>query len=92
MELPRPKSVIQEVLLHMIKNSTTSIKSFPTLSGFRTRISELKRFYGVEFDTQMLTGVNKYGKEFKYACHRIPAEYLQKAIDVYLKMHKLPSE
>lgn len=88
MELPKPKTVTQEVLLHMLENGITSIKSFPTLSGFRTRISELKNKYGVIFETRMLLGVNKYGREFRYAAHHINPEHLLHALSVYEKLTK----
>ena len=84
--LPKPKTVTQEVLLTFIMQNTVSIKDFPYLSGFRTRISELKNRYGLIFETQMMLGVNKFGHEFRYACHHLPVSQIENAIELYNKL------
>ena len=44
-----PKTTEQEILLHLIENDNVSIFDFPYLSGFRTRISNLKaKFVPIE--------------------------------------------
>lgn len=84
--LPQPKTVTQEVLHCLIINGKVSIKDFPYLSGFRTRVSELKHKYGLLFTTKKHLGVNKFGHEFIYACHYLPASQIENAINIYNKL------
>ena len=79
-----PKTTEQEILLHLIENGSVSIFDFPYLSGFRTRISNLKAKF-VTIETSKLTSINKYGRTYSYAMHRIIDK--QKAIDLYEKLN-----
>ena len=65
-----PKTTEQEILLHLIENGKVSIFDFPYLSGFRTRISNLKK-KGVEIESELIKGVNKYGNKYLFALHSI---------------------
>ena len=65
-----PQTTEQEILLHLIENGKVSIFDFPYLSGFRTRISNLKK-KGVEIDSKLIKGINKYGNSYLFALHSI---------------------
>ena len=79
-----PKTTEQEILLHLIKNGSVSIFDFPYLSGFRTRISNLKAKF-VPIESSKLTSTNKYGRTYSFAMHRLMDK--QKAIDLYEKLN-----
>lgn len=83
MNLSSPKTNKAEILYTLIKNGSVSIKDFPYLSGFRTRISELAN----DDDIQMLhissTGINKFGNSYTYKEHLLPAELRDSAIKKY---------
>lgn len=86
MQLPAPKTTMQEVLLTLINKGEVSIMDYPYLSGFRTRISELTNRYGVVLETQMLKGRNKYDRRFKYALHKLKDK--SSATKTYIKIVK----
>ena len=65
-----PKTTEQEILLHLIENGKVSIFDFPYISGFRTRISNLKK-KGVEIESKLIKGVNKYGNSYFFVIHSI---------------------
>ena len=67
--LQPPNTFIQEILFYLIINGTVSILDFPHLSGFRSRISDLKRFYNLGLSTEIITNTSKYGNKSKYAKH-----------------------
>ena len=79
-----PQTTEQEILLHLIENGSVSIFDFPYLSGFRTRISNLKAKF-VPIETLKLTSINKYGRTYSFAMHRLIDK--QKAIDLYEKIN-----
>lgn len=79
-----PKTTEQEILLHLIEKGSVSIFDFPYLSGFRTRISDLKAKF-VPIKTIKLTSTNKYGRTYSFAMHRLMDK--QKAIDLYEKLN-----
>jgi len=83
-----PKSNIQEVLLTLILQGSVSIFDFPTLSGFRTRVSNLGKKYNLKLETQMIKRNNKFGNPYRYALHKLPADEKEKAIEIYNKMVK----
>lgn len=82
--IAKPRTNIQEVLFEMISSGEVSIMDFPYLSGFRTRVSELHRKYGIKIKTISREGVNKFGNKYKYAVHS-PIDYAH-ALDVYKEM------
>jgi hypothetical protein len=82
--LPKPNSHKQEVLLHLIQHGSVSILNFPYLSGFRTRISELRD--ELDITDRMEKKVSKYGNEMAYAVHSITDR--DKAISVYKRINK----
>ena len=83
MNLSAPKTNKAEILHTLIQKGSVSIKDFPYLSGFRTRISELVN----DDDIQMLhvssTGVNKFGNSYTYKEHVLPERYKEAAIEKY---------
>ena len=79
-----PQTTEQEILLHLIENGSVSIFDFPYLSGFRTRISNLKAKF-VPIESSKLTSTNKYGRTYSFAMHRLIDK--QKAIDLYEKLN-----
>ena len=84
MKLPPPKTTKQEVLLTLIQKGEVSLMNFPTLAGFRTRISQLVLDNGLAIETKMLLAKNKYGRTIRYGLHSITDR--DKAIEIYLKL------
>lgn len=83
-----PTTNIEEVLLTLITQGHVSIFDFAFLSGFRTRVSELVRKYGLNLETQMIERHNKFSNKYRYALHRLPEEEKEKAITLYKKLNK----
>lgn len=84
---PLPKTSTQEVLLHLILFKSASIKNFPTLSGFRTRISQIILDHGLFLEREFIHGFNKFGNSTKYAKHTLPEKEREKAIEIYHKLN-----
>lgn len=84
---PRPKNSTQEVLLHLILFKSASIVDFSTLSGFRTRISNIILNHGLFLEREFIHGFNKFGNATKYAKHTLPENQKQKAIEIYYKLN-----
>jgi hypothetical protein len=83
-ELSRPTNNCQEVLYKAIQTGRVSLMDFPYLSGFRTRVSNLKLIYGINFDSnERIKSVNKHGRKISYVIHKLPDEEVEKAISVY---------
>jgi len=80
-QLALPKNNSQEVLLTLIKNGKVSIEDYPYLSGFRTRISELVREYGLILNPVKAT--NKFGRTIRYIEHHLEEIHIEKAIAIY---------
>lgn len=81
--LQKPKNSTQEVLLHLIDRGSVSIFDFSYLSGFRTRISDLKLKFGLNLITELHTAKNKFNRTFTYAKHILPDYEKEKAKQVY---------
>ncbi len=64
-----PTTDNQEVLFVAINNGSVSLTDFPHLSGYRTRVSQLRKDYGVQFKDEPLIGTNKRGRKFIYQNH-----------------------
>lgn len=87
--LPEPESSLQDVLYRLIKSGVASIKDFPHLSGFRTRISNLKADHGLNLEIKQGFGTNSHGRKIIFAIHLLPeSEYLN-AVKLY---HKIRGE
>jgi hypothetical protein len=86
-DLPQPKTATQEVLLSLILQGYVSIFDFAWMSGFRTRISNLKLDFGLNIETQRVNKKNKYGNTYVYHEHVLPDNQKQNAIDLYLKLN-----
>ncbi len=84
--LPQPKTANQEVLLTLILQGYVSCYDFPWMSGFRTRISNLKLRYNLNFDTITLKNKNKFGNSYIYHKHLLLVSEKQNAIDLYLEL------
>jgi len=85
--LPYPRTNTQEVLFELINEGKTSIFSFPYLSGFRTRISELQITHGLKLERIMETRNNKFSNPFTFANHILPESEKEKAIALYNKLN-----
>jgi len=83
---PNPKTNTQEILLELILNGEVSIFSFPYLSGFRTRVSELSLTHKLELDKEIKSDYNKFGNSYWYALHKLPEEQKEYAIELYSKL------
>lgn len=86
--MDNPKTVLQEVLLTLIVNGEVSLIDFPYLSGFRTRISELKNRYGIVTETYRKKGRNKFGNSYTLVVHKLNKEHREKAWEVYEELQK----
>jgi hypothetical protein len=83
-----PTTNTQEVLLTLILQGYVSLFDFPTLSGFRTRISELNNKHGLLIGTETVKRNNKFGNMMKYSLHKLPPEEKDNAILLYKKLNK----
>ena len=88
MELSTPLNYRARVLYTLIEKGSTSLKDFPYLAGFRTRISELKRKFNVNLIPTVVTDVDKYGSHYYYKHHSLPPEEVNNAIQVYNLINK----
>jgi len=88
MNLPKPKTNTQEILITLIDDGVVSLFNFPTLSGFRTRISELSNFYKLPLTHIQKTGVNKFGNTFVFTEHVLSDDNKELAKNIYLKIAK----
>jgi len=84
--LPMPKTATQEVLLSLILQGSVSIFDFAWMSGFRTRISNLKLDYNLNIETEKLKKKNKFGNTYVYCNHILRENEKQNAIDFYYEM------
>ena len=84
---PFPKTSEQEVLLTLLTQGHVSIFDFPYLSGFRTRISNLKLIHNIDLETKKATRCNKFGNTYTYSIHFLPGSIKEFAKDVYLKLN-----
>ena len=82
--MKKPINQNQEVLLHLINEGCASCLDFAYMSGFRTRISNLKNDYGVPLKRKLLKFTNKYGNASMVAWHYL--EDKSKAIEIYNKL------
>lgn len=87
-DLQPPKSSTQEVLYHMIMNGSSSIISFRWLSGYRTRISNLRLIYELPITDKPEFGINKHGRKYRYVIHILENEHVELAKNIYRKMQK----
>lgn len=81
--LTAPASNRQEVLYTLIKNGKVSIQDFPKLSGFRTRVSELRLDFGLILDPRSVKGKNKFGRTITFIEHHLLEDYIEDAISIY---------
>lgn len=84
--LPQPKTATQEVLLTLILQGNVSIFDFAWMSGFRTRISNLKLDYDLNIVTEKLKKTNKFGNTYTYCSRILPEKEKQNAIDLYYEL------
>ncbi len=85
--LPNPRTSIQEVLFTLILQGNVSIFDFPWMSGFRTRVSNLKKNYDLDIITEKLTKKNKHGNIYTYCNHILPKTEIENAKNLYLKIN-----
>jgi len=88
MELSTPLSYRARVLYTLIEKGGVSLKDYPFLAGFRTRISELKRDFNVKLIPTVVTDVDIYGSHYYYKHHSLPPEEVNNAIQVYNLINK----
>lgn len=85
-KLKPPKTNIQEILLTLITYGDVSIKDFPYLSGYRTRVSELENKHGLQLYTENHTGVNKFGNSYTFVKHCLHITMIKDAVSLYKKL------
>ncbi len=76
-----PQTNTQEVLYTLIENGKVSIFDYPYLSGFRTRISELKNKYGLKIETKKMQNINRFGNNYTFSMHYLVDK--QQAVSLY---------
>ena len=86
--MKKPINNQTEILFTLIRNRKVSIMDFPYLSGFRTRVSELKTDHDLNLKTDRIQSINKFGNSYTYVQHSLPKEERQKAVDLYNKLVK----
>ena len=91
-KLRKPNSHISEVLYHLITKGEASIKEFYWMSGFRTRISDLKLDYGLNLSKKSAESTSKHGNKSKYFVHVLDETESKKAISIYNEFTKKPRE
>lgn len=84
--MKKPTTNNQEILYNLIKYGAVDIFDFPYLSGFRTRVSNLKLNYGVEMFEKNKQHTNKFGRKITYVRHYLSDK--EKAIEIYNNMTK----
>lgn len=86
-QLQEPIDNIEEVINTLLVQGNVSIKDFPYLSGFRTRISELRVLLsekGAELISTPTKGENKFKRTYTYNVHHIqPKDFI-----TLLKLYK----
>ena len=83
--MKQPTNNIQEILYTAIKKGSVSLIDFPYLSGFRTRISELRSH--IVFKEEAIKARNKFNREIRYQNHILTD--IEKAKSVYNLMTRL---
>lgn len=76
-----PTTNTQEILYTLINQGHVSIFDFPYLSGFRTRVSELRLKHGLDIDPVNVTRCNKFGNAYTYKLHKLKDK--EQAINLY---------
>ena len=84
LDLELPLTNTQEILYTLIKQGHVSIFDFPYLSGFRTRVSELRLEHNLEIESINLNRCNKFGNHYSYKLHRLKDR--EQAIELYKKL------
>lgn len=69
--MKNPKTNIQEILYTLIEQGEVSIFDYSYLSGFRTRISDLRLKYGLKLKTVKHQKQNKFGNTYTYCVHKL---------------------
>lgn len=80
-----PKTTTEEVLYTLIKKGSVSIFDHPYMSGFRTRVSDLKLKFNLNIKTIKATKVNKFGNVYTYHIHKAK---IKDCIRLYEKLKK----
>jgi len=88
MKLPVPVNTTARVLYVLIAKGSASLKDFPYLAGFRTRISELRLTYNVKLFHKVETAVNQDGNSYYFKHHILPSDEKENAIEVYNQINK----
>lgn len=91
LNLPKPKTNIQEVLLHLILYKSVSIMDYSYMSGFRTRVSQLILNHGLFLERVFETKYNVHGNAYSYAIHTLPENQKEKAIQIYINLNNQKS-
>ena len=78
--MKQPTCSLEEVLYVLIEKGSVSIMDFSYLSGFRTRVSDLRKL-GVKMEEVSVTFENKFKRTCKYANHILLNK--EEAIKIY---------
>ena len=88
LKLITPKTNKAEILYTLIEKGSVSIKDFPYLSGFRTRISELINDDQIPLSHTTLSDTNKFGNSYYYKSHILSAQDKDLAIERYKSINQ----
>lgn len=86
--LQKPTNNLTEILLTLITKGKASIIDYPYLSGFRTRISELKNEHNLPLNSKNIKEVNKFGNTFTYVEHILDQKHIELAHHIYIQLNK----
>lgn len=86
MQLSKPKTDLTDVLHHLITQGETSIEQFYWMSGFRTRISDIRLKLGLILVSNVKKSVNRNNRKMWYNVHTLKDK--KKAIKIYNQINK----
>ena len=82
-----PTTQLQQVLSHLIKEGSVSIKQFFYLPAFRTRVSDLNIKHGLILDSsEREKGKNIHGNTYSFPIHKLPTDQKKRAIELYKEL------
>ena len=84
MTLEEPKTHKAEILHTILQKGEVSLMDFPHLSGYRTRLSELRRVLPCSaLKRELREGKSKFNNPFKYAAYILNDFHQRTVLKVY---------
>lgn len=86
MNLPAPTNQLQKILLSLINSDKGISEREFNLNGFRTRISDLRKWLNIKHTEIPFT--NEFGRSGTYRKHWLMNSEKEKAVQLYLQLQK----